>query len=488
MNDVVNMIYNTHKKIFIIVTQSVIIKNILRSGGFELFKKSGYHMVIFLRCKKVPDYIQKEFAGKYVRIVPVGDDAFSISKTHRIFIKLASYFFWNTTTKRYFRYDRVVRHGVSKTRAFFDIPLLRAVSFTMRIFPFLRNWFRKIDKQLFSEKTETTARYFDIYKPDIVFSTSITSKVDTAFMKEARRRGVTTVSMPKTWDTVTRTYFHFVPDYFLAQNEILVENLVSLQDFPREKIYLIGFPEFDWYARKDIVRSREEHLTRLGLDPAKPVIFFGSQGKWFPNDYTIAELIYKWIQNDELIKPCQMIVRPYVLLLDEKENPFLMFKEKKGVVYDNTHYPSPDLPDQWDPVVPTIVDFVNTLTHSDILVVVLSTLALDGACHDKPVINALFNSLYMDGKDITGTLASTTHYEWIFDTGGTSLAWTPEELKERINAYLENPDIKKREQKILREKLCYKIDGKSSERMVKAIDTILHKSVVAKNVRQNGLS
>lgn len=437
-------------------------------------KKAGYRMIIFVRCKEIPEYLHKEFEGENVTLVPIFYTDPERSFLYRLICKLAGYFFWNKTARRRCLYDMV--HSLRQKPLmppYFHLFLLRVISAVFGNIKALRLFVRWVSFRFVPERVEEVAEYFDLYKPDLVFAASITAKSDTVFIKEACRRKITTVSMPKTWDTVTRTYYHVVPDYFLAQNKILIENLVDLQDFPRENIYLVGFSEFDWYARKDIIRSREEHLKKFGLDPNLPVLFFGSQGKWFPEDVKVAKLIYQWVKNDELVKPCQMLVRPH-FLFSGKVDPFLWFKDKERVAYDNTYYYSEAFVGKWDPVTPTIVDFINTITHSDVLIIVLSTLALDGACADKPIINALFWSMFSGKKDITPNMAFTsTHYEWIFSTNGTSVAMNPEELKSLINQYLENPSLKSKERLALREKLCYKVDGKSSERMVNAIKDIL---------------
>ena len=462
---------NKNKKtIFIFLSQSVIVKNILRSGGFDHFKRAGYALVIFIKCKEIPDYIKKEFSGDNVTLVSIFEDDPVASKVQKILGALVSYFFWNDTSKCYFQYSFHYR-DTSRIITTLHILMLRVVSASLGRFASLRKLVRRFDSYFFPEKFDFIARHFDAYKPDLVFSTSITSKIDVIFIKEAKRRGIVTVSMPKTWDTITRTYFHCIPDYFLVQNNILKEQLVKMQDIPEKNIFVIGFPEFDWYARKDVLRSREEHCARMGLDPKRPILFFGSQGKWYPHDHGIADAIYDMIRGKELVRECQLLIRPYFMQLGEDK--FLKYKNMPNAAYDDTHYKSPTFTEGWDPTTDVMIDFVNTIYHSDIVIVVLSTLALDGACMDKPIINVLFGSSFAGGKDISHEMAATTHYKWIFDTGGTSVAYSPEELKKLINEYLHDPRTKAVERALLREQLCYTIDGKSSERMVKAINDVL---------------
>tara|TARA_Y100000310_G_C20655136_1_gene801597 strand:+ start:112 stop:1023 length:912 start_codon:yes stop_codon:yes gene_type:complete len=298
------------------------------------------------------------------------------------------------------------------------------------------------------------------------------SKIDNIFLKEAGRRKIKTVAIPKSWDTVTKMYFRFIPDYFIVQNEYLKEQLVDLQDVSPEKIFVIGFPQFDWYTREDLIRSREEHFKKFNLDPDKPLVFFGSQGSWYDKDYTVAEKIYEWVKKDELAKPTQILFRPH--FSNVKNNPFVKYKGVEKAAYDDSYNVSSDFRDSWDPTASETIDLLNTIAHADVVVIILSTLALDAACRDKSVINILYGSKYRKGKDITPLMQYSNHYEWVLETNATYKANNDEELKKYINEVLLYPENKSSEREVLRDKLCYKVDGRSSERMVKALETIIN--------------
>lgn len=456
------------KNIFIVISEALLIRNILRSGTLDLLKKSGHKIVIFILCKEIPKYLEEEFADDNVILISVRDRDLKMGKIHRKFVTFTHFILYNKTTRRYFRYSR---HYINKPKVmiWYYLILLRIIS----SLKFLKPLIRWLEDKVFIDKNLEIENFFDHYQPDIIFSTSITSKMDNVFLKIGKHRKVRTVSMTKSWDNATKMYFRFVPDYFIVQNEIMKERLSILQNFPLEKIYVVGFPQFDWYKRPGILRSRDEHFHRMGLDPKLPLIFFGSQGIWFDKDYQIAEKIHNWIQNNELIKPCQLLIRPH--FTNVKTTPLLQFKDKPQVVYDNTYHVSNLFSDNWDPTTPEIIDFTNTIFHSDVVVIILSTISLDAVCSDRPVVNALFDSIYQGKKDVTFLMQSTDHYQWVLDTNGTSITKNAAELKEAINKYLVNPQFKSAERQILRDRLCYKVDGQSSDRIVEVINNILIK-------------
>jgi len=454
------------KTIFIILSQGLLVRNILRTEVLSLLKKRGHKIIIFIQANEIPEYFKEEFLGEQAILIHLKPQQFNIGRLHKKLVLLTHFLLGNKTAKIYFLYSR---HYINKPRieAYFYLLLVWIFS----RFKFLKLLIRWIEKKCFPEKDKIIEEYFIKYKPDLVLSTSITSVMDNVFMKAAKRRKIKVISMTKSWDNTTKLYFRFLPDYFLVQNEKLKERIVNLQNFPEDRIYVTGFSQFDWYTQKDIFRTREDHYKKMGLDPKLPLIFFGSQGLWFTKDYILADIIYSWVKNNELVKPCQLLIRPHFTNI--KNTTLTKFKNKEKVVYDDSLHISNYFSDNWDPTKPEIIDFANTLYHSDIIVVIYSTIALDAVCFDKPIINALFGAVYRGDKDVTYLMKDLEHYQWIWDTDGTSIAKSPAELKDLINKYLADPKYKAKEREILKNNLCYKVDGKSAERMVAAINSIL---------------
>src|SRR3989344_1765057 len=95
----------TQKTIFIFISQSVIIKNILRSGGFALLKNTDYRLVVFIKCKEMPEYIKKEFEAENATLIQVFEKDRAETRLENLKGKFASYLLWNDTSKRYFRHS-----------------------------------------------------------------------------------------------------------------------------------------------------------------------------------------------------------------------------------------------------------------------------------------------------------------------------------------------------------------------------------------------
>lgn len=447
------------KTIFITITRGLLLRNVLRMGGYELLRKAGFRIVILLQTKTMPPHLHEEFGDDTV-ICQLDDSPFG--HLHRVIFSITNFLIFTDSTVRYLKYGNmrlIERNRILTNAHIFFVWLLSKMWF-------LKPLVRKLDP-FFDESNDQIRAVFDTYTPDIVFGTSISSKFDVSVMKEARRRGITTVGMPKGWDNSARNYFRFIPDFVLVQNEILRDSLVMFQDIPEHITTVVGFPQFDLFKKPGVIRSREDHLKKMGLDPALPYIFFGSEGAWTDKDYEIAEEIYQWILKDELGRPSQLLVRPHFTNIFTHQ--FGRFKGRPKVVFDETITSAPFFPDNWDPSFSDTVELVNTIAHCDVLVTLASTLNLDAASFDKPIINVAYGAKFRGREDITPFLFDAVHMQWIEKTEGTDIVYNPDELKVALTKALHDPGIRSAGRRKMRDELCYRIDGASSNRMVDAL-------------------
>ena len=453
------------KTIFITITRGFIVRNILRSGVLKHLKESGCRIVIFIQAfgKDLPDSLRNEFNDE--KVIMIGVPAPKINrlknKIYRIFSRFSNLLFNNLSTWTYSQTGTLKNLKRPAYKAY-----LEKIAFTMlsRI-SFFKKIVRYLEEKFYIKDYE---KYFDQYKPSLVFSTSIISKVDMHFMKTARRRGIKTISMPKGWDN-TKFLYRFAPDKLIAQNNFLKERAVNDQKIKEENIIICGFPQFDWYRRKDIIISREDFFSLYKLDPDRRLIFFGSEGCWASNDDNIAKYLVELINKDAVVQPSSLLIRPH--FSDVKNRRFDKFVNNKNVRVDDNFTISEFFHDNWDPGNDETKKFINAIYHCDIMITVASTLALDACCFNKPIITVAFNALFnpRTGKDVSALLYKTDHYQEVLKTNGVDIVYTNEELVKSINNYLIHPEYKNKERLDLLNKLCYKVDGKSSLRIANAI-------------------
>ena len=251
------------KTIFIVVTRGYIIRNVLRSGVLDYLKKD-YKVVLFVMAKKnsaIPDYLKQEFAGGNVILEEVYESERNnfYDRIHRAFARFSSLLVYTKTT---WVYIRIGNPDIVKKESRWAATEGLFFSFLGR-FNFLKKLVRWAENRLFIMDGDDYGKYFDKYHPDLVFSTSIISKVDIAFLKEAKRRRIATVSMTKGWDHLAKRLLLVLPDKLILQNNVLEHEAIDFQRIPSSQVEVCGFPQFDWYRKKDIFLKII--LIQLGL-------------------------------------------------------------------------------------------------------------------------------------------------------------------------------------------------------------------------------
>jgi len=412
---------------------------------------------MYAQAAGIPEELRREFEGPLVELVGVREKP--LGRVYKVFCHLTKFLVFTKSTWTFCLVS--VKHD--KQRSDFRARALKWIYTPLSKLRFLKRLARAIEFHLFRHRIY--GEYFDAYKPDAVFSTSIISTLDMLFMKEARRRKIPTLSIPKGWDNVAKLFYRFIPDVLLVQNEHMTEAAVAFQDVPRGRIRVVGFPQFDWYVRPELRSTREAYCARMGLDPSRRIILFGSEGKWAPSDYTAAEHIAQLIHTDgALLTPCTLLIRPH---FSDALNPrFTQHDFGPHVVVDTSMMRSDFFFDRWDPRNEETELFVNTLHHMDMLVTTTSTLTLDAVCFDKPILNIAYQILYKNGKDVSELFYEKDHYQWVLQTGAVDLIRSDKELRARLNDALSSPTRHAESRQRLRDEVCYRVDGQSSQRVV----------------------
>lgn len=415
------------KTLFVTIFDGAISKNVLRTDIFKLLKEK-YRIVLFVHQAKYDFYV-KEFAEPYVLIekTPLADhpifegkfQAFALDSLHTDTVNIKM-------RHNYAKKGNILKLIIKYT--LWQIGRSKTFHRTMRLL------YSKIPDHSFDP-------FFEKYKPDGVFVPNMISNEDFRLVKAAKKHGVRNVGMPKSWDNFTgKTFFNDFPDFVMVQNNVMFEQAQNLFQYPPERLKVVGFPCFDIYADLTKLHAREKFLHSLGLDPAKKTILYAAAGHQLaPNDEKVLNQLVEEIDSNPSLKgKVQLLVRPH---------PKYNFQEntvakKPFVVVD---YPGRDITEKkssWEFDDGDIVHLMNSLYHMDILVSTMSTLNLEGAIFDKPLISIG----YEGGVELPYILTTARYYKYeqtqsLVRSGGMAVAYSKEELVSQIIGYLENPSL-----------------------------------------------
>ena len=309
---------------------------------------------------------------------------------------------------------------------------------------------------------------FDRYQPALLVTSSpglIFSEVP--LLRTAARRGVRTVAVDPSWDNFTNKLLPVRRvSRLIVWNELMKQQAIALHGYQPGEVRIAGTPQWDLYFKNSGGATREAFFRRIGADPSRKLITLTTtpralyshhdhvlrvmvramaEGRWpYP-----AQILVRLHPRDEMEHYQEFANLPHVLI----EKPFRStVKTGDGLAVDVT-------PDSQQ-------HLADTLRHSDVIVNVASTIAVEAAIFDTPVVNISF-----DGEAESEWVRSArryyrfTHYVNITRHDAVRVAETPDQLVEQIGGYLRNPSLDREgRQRVVLEQ-CQFLDGRASERV-----------------------
>jgi len=454
------------KTIFITILQAVVVKNILRTGTLrEILKNPKIQAVCVTRNQERADYYKKELPHERTTYdifynSPKGttEKIFSFLKLHTIVTK-------TTDLLR-----KMHRHDAGNWLEYFlGIIFNRIVSLKP-----IRKIIRFFDYHLI--KDLSAIQILEKYNPDVVFITNAFDDVETSILREAKKKNILTIGFINSWDRLTsRWAIRIRPDYLIVYSEEMKQDAIDHLDMPSEKIFLAGVSQYDHYINVKPI-PKNEYFKKHDLDPTKHLILVAPEGgSLSDNSWGIIDLLDLIINQQKLVPNAQMLVR-------FKPNDFIQEKEKEE--FRKRPWLKYDLPGirygsvrggDWDMTEKDLLHLKDSLAYSSVLVGYASSISIDAAIMDLPIININFetNSPKKLVKSPT-YYYKTEHYGRVLRSGGIRLVHNKNELVYWMNKYIENPDIDREKRKKIVQEHCWKADGKSSERISNIILKLLH--------------
>lgn len=449
-----------YKTIFITISRGGTARNILQTDAFDILKKSGNRIVIFTPAYKDERFL-KEFGAPNVIFEDLIEPKWNF--LDNFLVGWHKGLVYNSSTKKrdlYGIYD-------PNEGSFLKYVVKKIIFLPLSKISWLKEFFRWLDVLLVRSKYYETI--FDKYNPDLVFATSIMEDADILVVKEAKRRGIKTIGMPKTWDNTSKMVFRVKTDKLIAWGEFSKDEAIQFQNYKKKDIIVCGIPQFDFYKNSDYLMQRDEFCEEMGLDKDKKIILFCSEGKTTKHDGEIAEMIAGFINNKQLIAEASLFIRPHFIYSND-EKKFEKILGFKNVVLDSGYKFSPVFRDRWDYSREQIKKFTNIMLHSDIVVTSYSSISLDASAFDKPIINIAFDGYNkVPFKESMVHWYNTEYYKRVIETGGVWIVDDKDKLLNALNSYIKNPQLLGDGRRKIREYFMYKLDGKSSKRIADAI-------------------
>mgnify|MGYP001559820537 CR=1 FL=1 len=335
--------------------------------------------------------------------------------------------------------------------------------------PRARSIIRRLDNWL--TPRERFGSLLDRYQPRLIFSTDVQNENDIRFIREAKDRGITVAGMVRSWDNLTaKGLIRAIPDILIVNNEIIKREAVELHGIPESRIRVVGIPHYDRYTGP--AHSREEFSRQAGLDPAKPFVLYAPTGDRYLAENQVDQEIIKIIAPS-LPASHQLLVRlppADSVNLKDFSTPANVFFDRPGrqLARDPNLFRLNELTREDDD------HLRDTLAFCDLVIAGPSTIIIDAAVFDKPVILIGF-----DGAKTTPYYQSIRryydydHFQPVLKNRGVRLAKSVGELKEWLAKYIKEPALDQAGRAKIREEQCLKLDGQSSQRLAETLLSFL---------------
>ncbi len=455
------------KTIFLTMSRGVIARNIMQTNVLRLLKEAGHRLVILTPAFRNEKFL-KEFAAPNVFFENLVEPKWGFWDW--VLVGCHKALAYNDSTKLR---DLCGIPGTGKAEkgSFFKFMVKKVFLWPISKIQPLKDAARWLDKILV--KGRYYKEIFDKYNPDLVFSTSVIEDADVFVLKQAQARKIKTVGMPRSWDNLSKTNARALPDKLLVWGEFSRDEAVRFHHAKKENIIICGIPQFDFYHREDYLMSREEFCRAYGIDPNKKIILFCSEGKYTPRDGEVAEIVSNFINRGELARDAVLFIRPHFLFLGD-EKKFAALEGKPNVFVDRGYNHSAIFRDNWDYGEEQIKKFTNMVRHADIVITSVSSISLDAATVNKPIINVKFDGYAtLPFKKSVARIYMYEHYKLVARSGGVWIVHNEQELRKVINSYFLNPQLLSDGRRKLRDYWCHKIDGRSGRRLAEAVLELL---------------
>jgi predicted glycosyltransferase len=450
--------------VFFVVQTGFAIRNVLRSDAFRaLAKKKDLNLVIFCGLSQNKKF-QKEFCGSNIFFEKLhSNQDMSVFEWYSKNLQSLSQAYRKPTESYDIILKKLKKTNLLKYRL---AKILKPLLMSDKIF----RGINCMDTRLFGNKNYD--RLIEKYNPDLIFFSGAYDFDSHPLARRAKVMDIPSITLITSWDNLTKGSLIVKPDEMIVWNNIMKKEAIKLHGMKPEDVHVVGAPPFDFYHNVKIL-SREDFFKKMGLDQKKKLIVYASVTRSVTKDESfIVRDLLEMIDNRQLVEGCQILARIYAR---RNINEYKKYFNRSNIIFDQPKIVK-NLPDLWNPDKNTMEHIANTLAHADVFVSSSTTMVIEAALFDTPIVNWMYDEIA--NKDYTDSVSrffDYTHYKNIIETKGVQVAKSPEEMKNQINTYLKSPHSdKKGRERIIKEQIGT-VDGLAGKRISEVIYRYLKK-------------
>lgn len=347
----------------------------------------------------------------------------------------------------------------------------------IRKFPTLKRIYLRFEKLIY--KNNSADFLLKKICPDAIVSTRPVDSMEAYLLNSATRLKIKKIFYILSWDNITsKGIFPEVGDYYLTWGEVMNQELNEYYGVKDNQLFLTGVTHFDIHigVRNNLTVSK--YLLDLGLNPQWPYLFFTMSAPYFcPDEIAVVEQLANDVSNGIFGSQMQLVIRPHIQNVQGYLADPTWLPRLESLVTDKIALDRPELEKSeltWSMNQNDMLKLSNLLAGATVCLNSGSTIAIEALILDKPVVIPSFDvqtsrPLWQSVK----RMEQYVHLKKFYTFGGASIVRSFSELRSEINVYINNPSHRQKERNYAATVECYRLDGKSTERMVSHIENIM---------------
>ena len=366
-----------------------------------------------------------------------------------------------------------IQKHVRNKRRRLRIRMLKPLGFLLATLGFENYFEQKVQSLLLSSPIRSSEGFarLQAYDPTLIVSSGLFQFEQPALFEAAKKLKIPTLAYVPSWDNIsTKNRMVYRYDGYIVWSEQVKKELHEF--YPATKnapVYVVGAPQFDVFFNERYYQTREAFCEQQQLDPSLPIVVYALGSPNFLQEHHGALEFARRIAGGELGR-VQLLIRPHPIhdnaemkAMFDNFGPLVRLQESPNAGIKLVRR-SQDTKQ--------ITEWINTFRHADVVINLSSTVTVDAAIFDKPVVNLDFDPQPSKGdqqlvKDINH---KWSHFKPIAESGGVWLVEDFDQMVDAVKTYLRDPELHREQRKWIADYVCGYLDGRCGERMAAAID------------------
>ena len=342
------------------------------------------------------------------------------------------------------------------------------VNYPNKIFnSYLLNKYCKFEEKKFYPAHPSYLNQLKSNESKILFTTNSHLPNERELLSAAHQLNIPTIGFIKSWDNVHKG-IHSRPNKIAVWNDINKKELVDIEKYNPEDVFVTGPPQFDPYFKKDILIKKQEYFMKIGLQHDRPTILFATLG-----DFGLQIDESHWL--DTLIDQIQkgyIKGNPQIICRLHPWSKLELFQKYASIPWVKLSYIKNHIPALgWYMNQEEVKDMANMIAHSDLVISPGSTVLLEAAIFNKPTLYPTFHDLQPErASQYFNTWQLGKHFERIKNLDLVPIIDDSKHFSSIINKSFENTNWYSDQRKQLVRDYIQFTDGNSTKRLA---DTVL---------------